>query len=488
MKRKKKHSTILRCQWQWQHGDHLGSASWVTDTNGLDYQHLQYMPWGEQWIDQRKTGYTYNTRYTFSGKERDEETGFSYFGARYYQPSLSIWLSVDPMSDKYPGTSPYTYCGNNPVRLVDPDGREVIIDGTEKTWVLKKLFSTYKNLNLTIDGSGKLQASIEKKTKLSVDEKHLLQAINSSKVSIHLTANNENNYTHPIEQKVLHSFLGGAFMGNSLSQDGETVITYQFISKKLLKSNYFSSDIGTVLGHEITESYQGGLLSIEKGVSAEPAKGNLPNEIYDLSHYRAITCPLTKETQRANFWAERGIEYAKLKPFIQSPYGKSFDKQYFKIIFDFHQLFNFYNKKILTKKDKKGSPPPSIYDSTYLWSYQVVRIEFMPTGAYCMYNLKDFYLIEVIDTTKTYAYTIISFCDETIKSCNHPIRVGEFYNFTLVPLEKDKENYVGGCYDRMADVSIDNIHVKISPPARIFLIVAALELKEIYYQPDKEND
>ena len=95
-----------------------------SNTNGVGYQHLQYMPWGAQWIDQRKSGYTYNTRYTFSGKERDEETGFSYFGARYYQPNLSIWLSVDPMADKYPGLSPYAYCGNNPVRLVDVDGRE----------------------------------------------------------------------------------------------------------------------------------------------------------------------------------------------------------------------------------------------------------------------------------------------------------------------------------------------------------------------------
>ena len=45
--------------------------------------------------------------------------------ARHYHPTLSIWLSVDPMSDKYPELSPYTYCGNNPVKLVDPDGREV---------------------------------------------------------------------------------------------------------------------------------------------------------------------------------------------------------------------------------------------------------------------------------------------------------------------------------------------------------------------------
>ena len=45
--------------------------------------------------------------------------------ARHYHPTLSIWLSVDPMADKYPSMSPYTYCANNPVRLVDPDGREI---------------------------------------------------------------------------------------------------------------------------------------------------------------------------------------------------------------------------------------------------------------------------------------------------------------------------------------------------------------------------
>ena len=72
-----------------------------------------------------KSTTSYAPRYTFSGKERDEETGYSYFGARYYHPTLSIWLSVDPMSDKYPGVSPYVYCANNPVRLVDPNGRDV---------------------------------------------------------------------------------------------------------------------------------------------------------------------------------------------------------------------------------------------------------------------------------------------------------------------------------------------------------------------------
>ncbi|MBO4655704.1 MAG: hypothetical protein J5644_09170 [Bacteroidales bacterium] len=52
---------------------------------------------------------------------------------RHYHSDLSIWLSVDPMADKYPGVSPYTYCGNNPVRLVDPDGRAWEIAGEKYT-------------------------------------------------------------------------------------------------------------------------------------------------------------------------------------------------------------------------------------------------------------------------------------------------------------------------------------------------------------------
>ena len=64
-----------------------------------------------------------NWTFTFSAKERDSETGLSYFGSRYYSSDLSIWLSVDPMSDKYASLSPYVYCANNPVKLTDPDGR-----------------------------------------------------------------------------------------------------------------------------------------------------------------------------------------------------------------------------------------------------------------------------------------------------------------------------------------------------------------------------
>ncbi|MBO7491045.1 MAG: RHS repeat-associated core domain-containing protein [Bacteroidales bacterium] len=87
-----------------------------------------------------------NWTYTFSAKERDVETNLSYFGSRYYSSDLSIWLSVDPMSDKYASLSPYVYCANNPIKLVDPDGRKVEIpDENDKEFINQLIDPTNKN-------------------------------------------------------------------------------------------------------------------------------------------------------------------------------------------------------------------------------------------------------------------------------------------------------------------------------------------------------
>ena len=87
--------------------------------------------------------------YTFSAKEKDSETGLSYFGSRYYSSDLSIWLSVDPMADKYPSLSPYTYCADNPVKLVDPNGEDVWIPDEDGNLIAQEK-DDYKNLASTI--------------------------------------------------------------------------------------------------------------------------------------------------------------------------------------------------------------------------------------------------------------------------------------------------------------------------------------------------
>lgn len=89
------------------------------------YESLQPETSQQLWKINRTDNKYYSERYRFTGKERDSESGYDYFGARYYSSTLPMWLSVDPLSNKYPHISPYAYCGNNPVRFVDPDGRKV---------------------------------------------------------------------------------------------------------------------------------------------------------------------------------------------------------------------------------------------------------------------------------------------------------------------------------------------------------------------------
>ena len=74
--------------------------------------------------------------FTFTGKEKDEETGYGYFGARYMDHELlTSFMSVDRYADKYPSISPYAYCAWNPIKLTDPTGDTIVIMGGNDTKV-----------------------------------------------------------------------------------------------------------------------------------------------------------------------------------------------------------------------------------------------------------------------------------------------------------------------------------------------------------------
>jgi RHS repeat-associated protein len=123
------------------HGDHLGSSNVLTDRFGRNYEHLENFPYGESWVEESRN--QTNLPFKFTGKELDPETGLYYFGARYYDPQVSIWVSVDPVLDKYlpqgkigsetdlPANGVFNskninlfhYGGNNPLSIKDPDGR-----------------------------------------------------------------------------------------------------------------------------------------------------------------------------------------------------------------------------------------------------------------------------------------------------------------------------------------------------------------------------
>lgn len=86
------------------------------------------------------------TGYKFNGKELDEETGNYYYGARYYNPKWSLWLSVDNEYEKYPDWSPYNYTLQNPVKYVDPDGNSPIWKPNRKGHLIAEKGDNMKTL------------------------------------------------------------------------------------------------------------------------------------------------------------------------------------------------------------------------------------------------------------------------------------------------------------------------------------------------------
>ena len=93
------------------HKDNLGSTRAVTDLSGEVLEESTYLPYGENLDSSRET-------FTFTGKELDS-SGLQYFGARYYDPSLGRFITLDPIKD---GVNHYVYVSNNPLKYIDPTG------------------------------------------------------------------------------------------------------------------------------------------------------------------------------------------------------------------------------------------------------------------------------------------------------------------------------------------------------------------------------
>ena len=109
---------------RYQLADHLGSASIEVDDAAQIVSYEEYFPYGAtsyQAVD--TTREVPRKRYRYTGKERDEETGFNYHGARYYAPWLGRWTSCDPAGTT-DSNNLYAYVRQNPVRLLDSDGRQ----------------------------------------------------------------------------------------------------------------------------------------------------------------------------------------------------------------------------------------------------------------------------------------------------------------------------------------------------------------------------
>ena len=265
------------------HPDHLGSSSYITNLDGEVVQHIEYVPFGEVFIEERNS--IWNTPYLFNAKEFDEETGLYYYGARYYDPKLSLWISTDPKQIEYPWTSSYCYVLNNPIFYTDPNGCEVYISGVGSKSALEQLqHRAGKNLALTINNDGKLIYTIANpEEKLRGSAKIIAAIIDNANIKINLKTTDK-KFT-----STGNLFIGGAFMGNEIkvNEDGTiSVVANQEVNPEVLDlmSNTHGKP-GADMLHELTEAYEGALISTNQKKSS-PASNN-KNSVYNRAHNKA---------------------------------------------------------------------------------------------------------------------------------------------------------------------------------------------------------
>ena len=130
--------------------------------------------------------FKYDERYKFTGKERDWETGYDMFGARYLWSDAGSWLSVDPLADKYLGISAYAYCGWNPVKFIDPDGRKIIVG----TWVGRALAKLGFN-----NFEAKVQSQLQELKDMDPELNKMITDLEDPSIDFHIEYdNNKNNH------------------------------------------------------------------------------------------------------------------------------------------------------------------------------------------------------------------------------------------------------------------------------------------------------
>lgn len=130
---------------QYHLGDHLGSSSLVLDQAGNWVNREEFFPYGET-----SFGSFAKKRYRFTGKERDEESGLYYHGARYYAPWLAKWVRCDPLLGT-DGLNLYTFTKNNPLRFSDPTGSQVDDESPGAATNAQPLDSSAQDINITTD-------------------------------------------------------------------------------------------------------------------------------------------------------------------------------------------------------------------------------------------------------------------------------------------------------------------------------------------------
>ena len=243
------------------HPDHLGSSSYITNLEGEVVQHIEYVPFGEVFVEERNN--IWNTPYLFNAKEFDEETGLYYYGARYYEPKTSMWISTDPLQEKYFNVSSYCYVLNNPLKLVDPDGKVVIASDQNAKRNIINTLSVEESKYVKFDDNGRLNYELLSEYKGSSENFMALKTLSESSTNYIFAVSNKDingkqfyekgtNLEHPENFSYGVTNLPGAEFDPSIDEN-VYIYTASFLDKRTQARNTAHEGYGHAYFYELSK-------------------------------------------------------------------------------------------------------------------------------------------------------------------------------------------------------------------------------------------
>ncbi|MEZ4681018.1 MAG: RHS repeat-associated core domain-containing protein [Caldilineaceae bacterium] len=230
------------------HGDHMGSATVLVDPTGQVVERQTYQPFGESRVQSGANA----ADYTFTGKELDEAIGLYYYGARYYDPAVGRFIAVDPLYFEQPekdladpqALNLYAYVRNNPLRNIDPDGRDVVIAygvGDQERMsraIANRLAGDLRRANIQVHVV-KATALQTKKVQANLAQRHITSAIfvgHGNENTIALNATKRGGAVFTTARSNLDDFgrMAGVQRGGVVAGLGCNIVTGQTDSEKAL--------------------------------------------------------------------------------------------------------------------------------------------------------------------------------------------------------------------------------------------------------------
>jgi len=259
---------------RYQFSNNIESATLELDETASIISYEEYYPYGDtSYQAGRSATDVSQKRYRYTGKEKDEESGLYYYGARYYSSMIGIFISVDPKFEKYQNVSSYAYCLNNPIKYIDPDGKEIRLEGDkeDKEIIFRNLQRlTNDKLIMHSDGtviiaeeSGK---NTEKNLKVGSELIRALSQQGDGAKTVTIKAVTSNSYAYPADK----TLSGNPNWANARNETGTNAIINVNIKQDLevptvnSKTGNLHSDafpLRIILAHELIHAY-----NISKGI------------------------------------------------------------------------------------------------------------------------------------------------------------------------------------------------------------------------------